>query len=74
MFYLFNDFDATEKDISNSTWQGLLLKERMNDKNLKFTWLTKWKECPVDVINDIQSIYLQIVPTLTFKKFRGECQ
>ena len=59
-----------------STWQGLLLKERLNDNHLKFnecfTWASRWKESPVKVINDIQSIYLQIVPTLTFKKFRGE--
>ena len=27
--------------------------------------------CPIEVVNDIQSIYLQIVPTLAFKKFRG---
>lgn len=65
-----------EKDMLGTTWQGLLLKERMNDQQLKlnecFVWGSKWKDCPVDVINDIQSIYLQTVPTLTFKKHRGE--
>ena len=37
-----------------------------------FAWLTKWKDAPVEVINDFQSIYLQTVPTLTFKQSRGE--
>ena len=59
-------------------WQGVIMKERMNDNDLIadkcFMWLSKWKDCPVEVINDIQSIYLQTVPTLTFKKFRGQSE
>ena len=59
-----------------STWQGNLLKERWNDVELNlsecFMWNHKWKTCPVEVINDLHSIYLQIVPTKTFKKFRGD--
>ena len=50
----------------------------MNDNDLIadkcFMWLSKWKACPVEVINYIQSIYLQTVPTLTFKKFRGQSE
>ena len=34
--------------------------------------MTKWKDAPVDIINDFQSIFLQTVPTLTFAKFRSE--
>ena len=41
------------------------------DLNQCFAWLSSWKEAPVEVINDFHSIYLQTVPTLTFKKFRG---
>ena len=59
--------------LCKSTWQGVIMKERMNDNDLIadkcFMWLSKWKACPVEVINDIQSIYLQTVPTLTFKRF-----
>ena len=36
-----------------------------------FMWLSLWKDCPVDIINEFQSIYLQTVPTLTFMKHRG---
>ena len=59
--------------LCKSNWQ-----ERMNDNDLVadkcFMWLSKWKACPVEVINDIQSIYFQTVPTLTFKKFRGQSE
>ena len=69
-------YEIVVKSMMESTWQGLLLKERLNDIHLNlnecFTWASMWKESPVEAINDIQSIYLQIVPTLTFKKFRGE--
>ena len=65
-----------EENMIKSKWQGLLLKERLDDKNISmkecFRWNFKWKTCPVEVINDIHSIYLQVVPTLAFKKFRGE--
>ena len=65
-----------EVNIAKSTWQGLLLKERWNDAEINvkecFMWNSNWKMCPVEAINDIHSIYLQIVPTLAFKKFRGD--
>ena len=69
------EIDNLVAEIKESTWQGLILQNRYNDTELvnkAFTWLTKWKDCPVDIINEIQSIHLQTVPTLTFKKFRGE--
>ena len=59
-----------------SKWQGVIFNIRKNDPDINldecFAWLSRWKDAPVNVINDFQSIYLQIVPTLTFKKFRGE--
>ena len=64
----------TIKQIEESLWQGLLLKNRYNDENLVkgcFRWLTDWKDCPVQVINDAQSIYLQTIPTLTFTSYRN---
>ena len=64
-----------EENLKNSTWQGLLINERLHDDqiNMKecFFWNFKWKTCSTEFVNDIQSIYLQTVPTLTFKKFRG---
>ena len=63
-------------DLHSLTWQGVIFKIRNNDPDITlsecFSWLTKWKNTPVEVINDFQSIYLQIVPTLTFRKYRGE--
>ena len=64
------------KDLCYSTWQGVNISTRNNDPDINpnecFAWLTNWKDAPVEVINDFQSIYLQIVPTLTFIKYRGE--
>ena len=63
------------KELTTSTWQGVILNTRYNDTTLVsqgcFTWLTKWNDCPVNIINDFQNIYLQTVPTQTFKKHRG---
>ena len=65
-----------QNDLANATWQGVIMKQRLSDKDLIlqdcFMWCNKWKNSPVDVINDIMSIYLQVVPILTFKKFRGQ--
>ena len=71
--------NATEKlikELAAATWQGVNFKTRMDDTevdlNQCFAWLSRWKDAPVQVINDFHSIYLQTVPTLTFKKFRGD--
>ena len=57
------------------TWQGAAYKLRATDEHLItagcFEWCAKWSDCPVEVINDIQSIYLQTIPTLCFQKYRG---
>ena len=62
-------------EMYGSTWQGVIINIRKNDPDINFdecfAWLSKWKDAPVNVINDFQSIYLQTVPTLTFKKYRG---
>ena len=62
--------------LCNATWQGTIFNTRLTDNDIKinecFDWLKSWKNAPVDVINDFHSIYLQTVPTLTFKKYRGE--
>ena len=64
------------KTLCSSTWQGVILNTRNKDPDVNlnecFAWMTKWKDAPVEVINDFQSIFLQIVPTLTFLKFRSE--
>ena len=71
-----NETQRLKTKICLSTWQGIILKTRYNDAQLVtnkcFTWLSRWKDCPTETINEIHSNYLQTVPTLTFKKFRGE--
>ena len=64
-----------ETEVMSSTWQGRIFKIRTDDENLVkntcYNWLTEWRECPVNTINDIQSIHLQTVPTLAFTNYRS---
>ena len=72
----YNDREDLIAKICTSTWQGVILKARYNDSTLImnkcFSWLSRWKDCPTENINEIHSNYLQIIPTLSFKKFRGD--
>ena len=65
-----NEIKILIDEIKRSTWQGVSLKLRYEDILVEkpFTWLTKWKDCPVERVNEIQSIHLQTILTLTFTK------
>ena len=71
-----NDINHTLEKLCEASWQGVTLKNRYADNDLIlngcFTWLTKWKDCPTEIINEIHSLYLQIIPTLSFTKYRGD--
>ena len=71
-----NAIGSLIQNITATTWQGVMFEARYNDSELVpdscFAWLSAWKDAPVKVINDFHSIYLQIVPTLTFHKYRGQ--
>ena len=62
------------QDTKDASWQGVLFKIRDSDAELVkdqcYSWLSKWKDCPTRVINNIHSIYLQITPTLSFLNYR----
>ena len=65
-----------ENELLKSTWHGNIFRTRLEDEHLIsntcYNWLTNWKECPVNIINDLQSIHLQTVPTLAFTTYRSE--
>ena len=69
-----NILNKLVQNLYSSSWQGNIISIRNNDPDINsqecFSWLSRWKDAPVNVINDFQNIYLQTVPTLTFKKFR----
>ena len=68
--------NRNQGELCKLTWQGATFRERISDDQLLlkdcFEWCVNWKDCPVEVINDIQSIYLQTIPTLSFEKYRGK--
>ena len=71
-----NRIESLIQNSTTSTWQGVMFGAQYNDSDLVpdscFTWLSAWKDAPVKVVNDFHSIYLQIVSTLTFHKYRGQ--
>ena len=58
----------------NANWQGFILKYRNEEteliKDTCYSWLNRWKNCPTKLVNNLQSIYLQIIPTLSFTNYR----
>ena len=64
-----------EDEMNSTTWQGQTMKCRKEDTALIrsdcYLWNTNWKDCPVEVVNDIHSMIFQTVPTLTFEKHRN---
>ena len=63
-----------KQETLDASWQGVLMKIRDADADLIkedcFSWLSKWKDCPTNIINNLHSIYLQIIPTLSFLNYR----
>ena len=61
-------------NVINSTWQGLNLKQRVEDRNIVkdyFTWLTKWVLCPASTVQEFQLLFYQLLPTKTYKVSRS---
>ena len=61
-------------EILSSTWQGINLKQRINDENLVkayFSWIHSWKTCPTDVINEFYLLFYQLLATKQYKVIRS---
>ena len=61
-------------EILNSTWQGLNLKQRIEDENViqkYFTWLQNWQSCPTDVVHEFFLLFFQLLKTRCYVKFRS---
>ena len=59
-----------KREISSSTWQGLMLKTTWNDEHLEtncFSYLTSWKTCPVQLISEVQGLYCQLLPMKSYQ-------
>ena len=60
--------------ITSTTWQGVILKERLSDKTLAkgcFDWLSRWKMCPTYVIGEVVNLMYQTIQTKTFLSIRS---
>ena len=62
-------------EILSSTWQGVNMKQRIEDENVLkgyFTWLEKWRTCPTNVVHEFFLLFYQLLPTLKYKEYRSE--
>ena len=66
--------EGLKREISSSTWQGVMFKTRWNDEHLEtncFSYLTSWKTCPVQLISKVQGLYCQLLPTKSYHLIRS---
>ena len=62
--------ERLKREISSSTWQGVMFKTGWNDEHLEthcFSYLTSWKNCPVQLISEVQGLYCQLLPTKSYQ-------
>ena len=62
--------EGLKREISSSTWQGVMLKTRWNDEHLEtncFSYLTSWKTCPVQLISEVQGLCCQLLTTKSYQ-------
>ena len=57
-------------EVISSTWQGINLANRIKDENVikaYFNWLSKWKSCPTDVVNEFFLLFYQLLTNEVIK-------
>ena len=67
-------FSQNHTEILNSTWQGINLKQRIDDENVQngyFNWLDKWTTCPTSTVQEFFLLFFQLLPTKTYKITRS---
>ena len=60
-------------EVLSSEWQGVNLKQRLNDENVErkyFDWLAKWRTCSTEVVHEFFLLFYQMLPTKVFKLIR----
>ena len=68
-------FKINQLQIVNSTWQGINLKQRIQDESIikdYFTWLQRWRTCPTNVIHEFFLLFYQLLPTQQYKLIRSK--
>ena len=66
--------DQRRSEIIASTWQGVNLAQRINDEGIVktyFDWMTKWRTCPTDVVNEFFLLFYQLLHTKQYMLTRS---
>ena len=59
-----NRYLQKHNEILISTWQGLNLKQRIEDVDVNknyFQWLKRWQTCPTDAVHEVFLVILSAV-------------
>ena len=68
-------FQRNQNEIVTSTWQGVNLRQRIQDENITkgyFSWLERWRTCPTNVIHEFFLLFYQLLPTQQYKLIRSK--
>ena len=66
--------ERRKNEIISSTWQGINYKQRTSDENVikdYFSWMTYWRMCPSDVVNEYLLLFYQLLPTKQYMLTRS---
>ena len=66
--------EIIKREIGSSTWQGVMSKTRWNDAHLetnRFSYLTSWETCPVQLMSEVQGLCCQLLPTKSYQLIRS---
>ena len=59
--------------ILNSTWQGVIMKSRIEDEHIMsgcYSWLENWRGCPTTTVSEVMLLLYQTLSTKCFLKYR----
>ena len=68
-----NVYTQKYNEVLASTWQGVNLKQRVEDEDVcdtYFRWMQRWQSCSTDVVNEFYLLFLQLLKTRCYVKFR----
>ena len=66
-------YERKHSEVLQSTWQGVNLKLRVEDENVKdncFAWMQRWHSCPTEVVNEFYLLFFQLLKTRCYVKYR----
>ena len=64
-----------QTELMASTWQGLNFVHRLEFQSVTksyFNWMSKWKSCPTNVVQEFYLLFYQLLPTKQYQLIRSK--